>query len=184
MLEAPDKTTTIPAAEIMSSPVIACHGDAYFEEVADLLADHRISGVPVVEETGEMVGVISERDLAHALGGPLVRLCLGRPSHHQPLGNIARIPREARRARDIMTPDPYTAHPETPLVALAEIMYKEEINRIPILAGKQLVGIVTRGDVLAAISGLNRHPRTYQEPAHIVGSRSHIGTPQWTDRES
>lgn len=168
----------IPAVEIMTSPVIACHGDAYFEEVADLLAEHRISGVPVVEDGGAIIGVISERDLAHALGGPLVRLCIGRPSHRKLSEDaLERIPREARRARDIMSSDPIVARPETPLSALAEIMYKEQINRIPILANGQIVGIVTRGDVLAAIAGLNHHLRTEERPPRIVGSAFRAGTP-------
>lgn len=160
-----------PAREIMSSPGIACREEALFEEVADLLADREISGMPVVNGAGEVVGVISERDLAHALGGPLIRLAIRRPVQS---GSFLRTPkgvsRGARRAQDIMTSPAVTAAPETPLSTLAKIMVDEQINRIPIVRDKSLVGVVTRGDVLTAIAGLSHREAELKEPPVVVGS--------------
>ncbi len=159
------------AREIMSSPGIACREGALFEEVADLLADREISGLPVVNENGEVVGVISERDLAHALGGPLIRLAIRRPVQS---GSFLRLPRgvddRARWAKDIMTSPAVVAHPDTPLHTLAEIMVREQINRIPIVRDKRLVGVVTRGDVLAAIAGLSHRQVELEEPPVVIGS--------------
>lgn len=164
------------AARIMTSPVVACREDAYFEEVADLLAERDISGVPVVDGAGRLTGVISERDLAHVLGGPLVRLAVRRPvlRRHVTVA-VSDLPREARRARDIMTTDPITAQPDTPTHTLAEIMLKEQINRVPIVHAGRLVGIVTRGDVLGAVSGLNHHEISLEEPPSLVGVGSEGG---------
>ena len=159
------------AREIMSSPAIACREEALFEEVAELLADREISGFPVVNPDGDVVGVISERDLAHALGGPLIRLVIRRPVH---TGPFLRGPRGvaggARRAEDIMTSPAVVAHPDTPLHTLAEILVEEQINRIPIERDKRLVGVVTRGDVLAAIAGLSHREAELEEPPVVIGS--------------
>src|SRR5665809_47069 len=74
----------IRAADIMSTPAIACRPDTLVEDVTGLLADREISGIPVVNGDGEVVGVISERDIAHALGGPLMRLVLRGPERTGP----------------------------------------------------------------------------------------------------
>src|SRR5688500_12034625 len=66
------------ARQIMSAPAVACSEDATFEEVATLLTDREITGMPVVDRHGSVVGVISERDLAREWGGPLARLSIGR----------------------------------------------------------------------------------------------------------
>lgn len=159
------------AGHIMSSPGIACREDAWFEEVAELLADREISGVPVVNNEGVVTGVISERDLAHALGGPLIRLAIRRPVHSGPFLRLPRgISPGARRARDIMTSPAVTAHPDTPIRTLAEIMVKDRVNRIPIVRAGRLVGVVTRTDVLGAVAGLDRRKVETEEPPVVAGS--------------
>jgi CBS domain-containing protein len=158
------------AREVMSKPAIACREHTHFEEVASLLADREISGMPVVDADNRVVGVISERDLAHALGGPLIRLAIRRPVHSGPfLRNTRGTNEAARYAADIMTTPAIVAHPETPLHALAEIMVKEEINRIPVVRDGRLMGVVTRGDVLAAIAGLVEDRSGLDETPIVIG---------------
>ena len=157
------------AADIMSTPAIACRPETFFEEVAELLADREISGMPVVGEDGEVVGVISERDLAHALGGPLMRLVLRRPVRSGPFLREP-APPSGSRAQDIMTAPAMLAHPETPVHTLAEIMVKEQLNRIPIVRSNRLIGVVTRGDVLAAVAGLDHGAVKLVQPPVVVGS--------------
>ncbi|MGH2826941.1 MAG: CBS domain-containing protein [Actinomycetota bacterium] len=159
------------AADIMSTPAIACRPETFFEEVAELLADREISGMPVVNGEGEVVGVISERDLAHALGGPLMRLVLRRPVRSGPFLREP-VPRGGNRAQDFMTAPAMFAHPETPVHTLAEIMFKEQLNRIPIVRANRLVGVVTRGDVLAAVAGLFQGGVKRVQPPVVIGSGS------------
>ena len=167
----PVSATKVVARDVMSSPAIACREDAWFDEVAELLADREISGVPVVDDDGVVTGVISERDLAHALGGPLIRLAIRRPVH---TGPFLRLPRatspRARRARDIMTSPAITVRPDTPLHTLAEIMVKEHVNRIPVARSGHLIGVVTRIDVLGALAGLDHRQVEIDEPPVVVGS--------------
>lgn len=166
----PPSTRELVARDIMSSPGIACREEAHFEEVAELLADREISGVPVVNRAGEVTGVISERDLAHALGGPLIRLAIRRPVHSGPFLRLPRgIAPGAQRVRDIMTSPAITAHPNTRMHTLARTMVKERVNRIPIVRAGHLVGVVTRNDILRAIVGLT-DKRKDEEPPVVVGS--------------
>jgi len=164
-----ERTDRLRASDIMSTPALACRPEALFEEVAELLAVREISGMPVVDGDDELVGVISERDLAHALGGPLIRLVLRRPVHTGPFLRES-VAREGSRVQDIMTAPATVAHPDTPVRTLAEIMVKEQVNRIPIVRANRLIGVVTRGDVLAAVADLVHGSVKPEEPPVIVGS--------------
>ncbi|MDP9234300.1 MAG: CBS domain-containing protein [Actinomycetota bacterium] len=157
-------------ADLMTAPAIACRDEALFEEIADVLADRDISGMPVVDKLGQVVGVISERDLAHALGGPMVRLALRRSNHGPRRPAIDRGSWGQRRAKDVMTSPPVTVSPQTRLDEVARLLRVHKINRIPVVDGARLVGVVTRGDVLAAIAHLEHRQIDLTLPAELVGS--------------
>lgn len=157
------------AADVMTSPAIACRHDAYFEEVADLLSDREISGMPVLDEKGRLVGVISERDLAHALGGPLVRLAVKRHNHGPFLRELKDVPRHARRAKDIMSTPPITVDPDAGLADVAAMLISNQINRAPVVSEGRLVGVVSRGDVLAAVGHLERQRALREQPPIVLG---------------
>lgn len=157
------------AREVMTAPAVACREDAFFEEVAETLAERDISGMPVVDRDGRVVGVVSERDLAHAVGGPLVRLAVRRHSRHA-LHAVAELPREARRAREIMTSPPVTVDASAPLEDVARAMRIHQVNRVPVLEHGRLAGVVTRGDVLGALARLDHRPIDLTAPPVLVGS--------------
>jgi CBS domain-containing protein len=158
------------ARDIMTAPALACRDEAYFEEVAEFLADRDISGMPVVDATGRVVGVISERDLAHALGGPMVRLAVRRHNHGPFMRELGDTPRGLRRAKDIMTSPPTTVGPDTQLDEIARLLRIHQINRIPVIDEGRLVGVVTRGDVLAAIAQLGHAAIDLTKEPVLVGS--------------
>jgi CBS domain-containing protein len=157
------------ARDVMTAPAVACRDEAFFEEVAEILADRDISGMPVVDRAGKVVGVISERDLAYALGGPMVRLALRRHNEH-PLHGVAELPRGARRAREIMTTPALTVSADEPLEDVARLMRLHQVNRIPVVADGALVGVVTRGDVLGAVAHLEHQAIDLTSPPVLVGS--------------
>lgn len=157
------------ARDVMTAPAVACRDEAFFEEVAEILAERDISGMPVVDRDGQVVGVISERDLAYALGGPMVRLALRRHNEH-PLHGVAELPRGARRAKEIMTTPALTATAEAHIEDVARLMRLHQVNRIPLVEQGQLIGVVTRGDVLGALAHLEHQPIDLTSPPVLVGS--------------
>jgi CBS domain-containing protein len=164
-----ENTTRLVVRDVMSAPAIACRAEAFFEEVAQILSDRDISGMPVVDRAGQIVGVISERDLAHALGGPMVRLSLRRHSK-RPLHGVTGLPRGARRAKDIMTTPAVTIPPGTDLDVAARLLHLFEISRIPVVEEGRLLGVVTRGDVLGAIAHLKHTKIDLTAPPVLVGN--------------
>ena len=125
------------AKDVMTTPVIAVRTSDTVGRVARTLLRHRISGVPVLDDFGLMVGIVSEGDL---------------------------LARRADRftAEDVMTPTVFTADEGTPVTEVARRMVRHQINRIPIVRGEELVGIVTRADVL------NEHAETSERDAEVV----------------
>jgi len=158
------------ARDVMTAPAVACRDEAFFEEIAEVLADRDISGMPVVDASGRVVGVISERDLAHALGGPMVRLAVRRHNHVPFTRSLGEMPREGRRAKDIMTSPPVIVGPESRLGEIARLMRVHQVNRVPVVDSGGLIGVVTRGDVLGAIGHLEHAEIDLTRPPVLVGS--------------
>jgi CBS domain-containing protein len=136
--------------DIMVTPPIVCRATDQFERVVDILADQRITGMPVVDNAGELVGVVSERDLAYVLGGALVRLALRRKGSGESLPAAVDLPRDQRRVQDIMSTPPIVIAPTASTTDAARLMATERINRLPVVQDSNLIGVITRTDVLAS----------------------------------
>lgn len=158
------------AGDVMTAPAVACRDEAFFEEVAEMLADRDISGMPVVDASDRVVGVISERDLAHALGGPMVRLAVRRHNHGPFMRDLRDMQRGIRRAKDVMTSPAVTVGLDAHLDEMARLMRVHQINRVPVVDSGRLVGVVTRGDVLCAIAHLDHTVIDLTRPLVVVGS--------------
>ncbi|MGW1362223.1 CBS domain-containing protein [Streptomyces chartreusis] len=137
---------------VMTTEVVRAEYGTPFKEVARLLRDHRISGLPVVDDDEKVIGVISETDL-------MVRQAQT-PDPYEPkkrfsLDRLTRAGREravkarARTAGQLMTQPPVTAHADDTIVEAARTMAQHHIERLPVLDEEhRLVGIVTRRDLL------------------------------------
>jgi tRNA nucleotidyltransferase (CCA-adding enzyme) len=122
----------VRARDIMSSPVVTVRDSARVAEARQELARHKHNGMPVVDAGGRLVGVISRRDIEHAL--------------RHDLGDAA--------VSGFMTRPALTATPDATLGELEGIVLEHDVGRVPIVVGEALVGIVTRTDLVRA-----RHPR-------------------------
>ena len=140
------------AGSVMTAPAVSCREEAFFEEVAQILADVDISGLPVVDGSGRITGVVSERDLVHALGGPMVRLALRRDNHGELPFPISELPRSRRRARHVMSTPPIVVGPDTNVREMARLLNAHRISRLPVVEQGRPVGVLTRGDLLGVLA--------------------------------
>ncbi|MFE0521591.1 CBS domain-containing protein [Streptomyces sp. NPDC058954] len=137
--------------DVMTQEVVRAHGETPFKQVARLLSDKRISGLPVVDDEEKVVGVISETDLlqhqTHQDDG------YGHRRVHRPRltlsARTAAAKARARTADHLMSRPAITATPDHYVTEAAQIMREHGVERLPVVDDKnRLVGIVTRGDLL------------------------------------
>ena len=139
------------AAEIMTKEVVTVRPDASVGDVAALLLERKISAVPVIDDDGHVVGIVSEGDL------------LGQPPSDRPRAWWLRLFTErtvcleeiatARhlKAYDVMTKPVVAVVDHTPVDVLATLMRRRMVKRVPVLREGKLVGIVSRTDLLEAL---------------------------------
>lgn len=142
--------------DVMTTDVVTVTPDTGFGEIVELLLDHGISGLPVVDADGALVGMVTEADLVS-------REAYG-PERRRPLGLVLdylrdRDPAWVRKAsgttaRDLMTREVTTASPDDELRVIARVLLESGHRRLPVVrADGRLAGIVSRRDVLASVDG-------------------------------
>ncbi|MGW9031202.1 CBS domain-containing protein [Streptomyces sp. NPDC055722] len=137
---------------VMTSDVVSAAYGTPFKEVARLLADHRISGLPVIDEDDKVIGVISETDLMARQAetpDPFDPPRHSRLAALTPAGRRQTAKAQARTAGQLMTRPPVTVHADNTIVEAARTMARSHVERLPVLDEEdRLVGIVTRRDLL------------------------------------
>ncbi len=140
------------AVDVMTPHVICVGPQASAKSIAKLMADRGISGVPVIDSTKRVIGMISEGDL-------LRRIETGtEPDHAWWLAMKAStetmtreyVQSHARRAKDIMTRDVVTISPNTELSEVATLLETKHIKRVPVVKNDKLIGIVSRANLIRA----------------------------------
>jgi CBS domain-containing protein len=142
------------ARDVMVSPVVTVKPCASVKEVAKLLLEQRISAVPVVDDQGKVVGIVSEGDLLHRFEVGTERRrswwLLGLTREETLAAEYVKA--HARKVADVMTSTVITATPDTPLHELATLMEINSVKRVPIVKDGQLVGIVSRANLVQAVA--------------------------------
>jgi CBS domain-containing protein len=148
------------AHQIMTPQVITVGADTTIVDAAKLMLRHHISGLPVVDDKGGLIGIISE--------GDFIRRAETGTQHKRVrwlsfLTGTDRIAAEfchehGRKVGEIMTPNPRTVTEGTPLGEVVRIMETNNVKRLPVMRGDRMVGIISRSDFLGALANL----------AHIV----------------
>jgi CBS domain-containing protein len=147
--------------DVMTSPVVSVEPDASIWQAMRIMLQRHISGLPVIDQHGRLVGIVSEGDfLRRAETGTQRR----RPSWLEFLVGPGRLADEytrthGRKVREVMTPDPLTVREETPLDEVVRTMEKRRIKRLLVVRGDQVVGIVTRANLVHALAGVARELR-------------------------
>jgi CBS domain-containing protein len=144
------------AHQIMTKKVIAVTPHTSIQDAAQIMLQTHVSGLPVVDDAGKLVGIISESDF---LRRGEIGTCRRRTAWLQFFlgpGSAAAdfVHERGRKVEDVMTQDPVTVGEETPLEDLVRLMEKKDIKRLPVMRGKALAGIVTRSNLLQAVASL------------------------------
>jgi CBS domain-containing protein len=116
------------ASDIMTRSVCTIQPEASAQQAAQLLYQKRISGAPVVNAQGQLIGMITEADI------------------------ISKVNREGLRVADIMTHELIVVTEETPVGEIAQLLTERKIKRVPVVRDGKLVGIVSRADIVHAVA--------------------------------
>ena len=136
--------------DVMTKNVIKIREDADFNEVATLLSEHRISGLPVVDGQDRVMGMITEADVLAMAGmkkghvfKDIITHILGEPLSGQ---------KESKRLRDVMTSPAITTGPESDIREIALTLDEKRIKRLPVVDEQgRLIGVISRADIVRAI---------------------------------
>jgi len=144
--------------DIMTINVISIGADESVAKAASLMLQNRISGLPVVDTEGELVGMVTEGDF-------LRRRELGTQRRRRKWlefivgpGKLAEdyVRTSGRKVEDVMTPDPWTISEDDTLEAIVEMMERHHIKRLPVTQCGRMVGIVSRANLMHALATVAR----------------------------
>jgi CBS domain-containing protein len=142
------------ASDVMTTAVVTIAPETNVRHIAQLMLRHRVSALPVVDDAGKLVGIVSEGDL-------MQRTELGARPHTSwwlrlisGSENIAEqyVKHAGQRAKDVMTKEIIWVDERTPLSSIAAILEEKRIKRVPVVKEGMMVGIVSRADLLHAIA--------------------------------
>ncbi|MCC8978325.1 CBS domain-containing protein [Bradyrhizobium acaciae] len=144
------------AHQIMARNVLSTTPDSTILDAANIMLQHRVSGLPVIDHDGTLVGIITEGDFLHRseLGTErkrnwLMTFILGPGKWAEDY-----VLEHGRKVSEIMTPAPFTVAEDAPLTTVVELMEKNNVKRLPVVSGGKLVGIITRSNLLRTVARL------------------------------
>jgi CBS domain-containing protein len=161
------------AMDVMTTQVVTVSPETSIQELAKLLSERAISGVPVVDVDNRVVGVVSEGDLLHRAETGTERRTERRRSRW--LDSLAEdrdlardyIKSHARKVADVMTRDVITVTDTTDLAHVANLLETKRIKRVPVLRNGILVGIVSRANLVRALAAAPAEAATAEDDRSI-----------------
>ena len=176
------------ARDIMVMNVITVSPEASVREVANLLLSNRISALPVVNERGALLGIISEGDLARRAEQDTDYrrswwLEVFTAKSKEALAKEY-VKSHARRVKDLMTRAVITAGPSTSLRDIAALLEKNRIKRVPIVAKGKVVGIVSRANLIQALASSRKESESSTTSDSMIRKRimGQFKSAQWSRR--
>lgn len=175
------------AKDVMTRHVISVAPDASILEALRLMLGHKISGLPVVDQNGTLSGIVTEGDFLRRAETDTERR---RPRWLEFLlgpGMIAGdyVRSHARRVDEVMTSEVFTITEEMPLRDIVTLMEKHRIKRLPVMRGDELVGIVSRANLLRALAGVAAEIAPGPKTDETIRNRvlAELEAQRWTPRD-
>jgi CBS domain-containing protein len=142
--------------DIMTKELITVSPQTEIAGAAKLLLEKRINGLPVIDDSGKLVGILCQSDLVaqqKSIPIPSVYTLL---DSFIPLTSLKRIDKEVRKiaalkVEQAMTPNPVTVGPETDIEDVARLMVDKKYHTLPVMEGDKIVGVVGKEDVLKTL---------------------------------
>ena len=143
-------------SDIMTRKVLSIEQNANVSQAVHSMLQNRISGLPVVDADGHLVGIVTEGDFLRRVETTTERR---RPQWLEFLIGPGKLADEyvhthARKVAEVMTREPYTVTEDTPLEDVVQLMEKHRIKRVPVVRGQLLVGIVSRANLLHSLASI------------------------------
>lgn len=148
---------TVSAGSIMTTPAITVEPHTNLADIAKLLAEKHISGIPVCSSDGTLLGMVSEDDILKPLRESVRQRrdwWLGMIAEGETISDhlLDALRPDNRTAEDIMVRHVITADENETLPRLAELIVRYRIKRVPVLRDGQVVGVVSRSDLIRALA--------------------------------
>ncbi|MBK6695165.1 MAG: CBS domain-containing protein [Myxococcales bacterium] len=152
-------TTTLNVSEVMTRNVLTADAEWSVDELRDFLLEYSISGAPVTDRQGKLLGVVSTTDLlrsasegaATTLDQTLYAYSLDRPLPHEDLRGLDVRALSAMKVREIMTPMVFEVRASAPVREAAETMTRGRIHRVFVTDGGKVVGVVSALDLVRVL---------------------------------
>jgi len=144
------------AGDLMARDVAVVHPETSLLEAVRLMAGRHISGLPVLDDTGTIVGMLSEGDLVRWHEGYTQRqarwLDMLAEGTEVAAAFLVEIRDQHRKVRSVMAPGAITVTEEVPARVVAHLMHEKNIKRVPVVRNGKLVGIIARSDLIRALA--------------------------------
>jgi CBS domain-containing protein len=147
----------LQARDIMTKEVITVSPETRVSDLAQTLAGKKLGGVPVVDAEGRLVGIVTQSDLVARIQELELPPALNILDFHLYLQIPSHLFRKVEKmlgttVADIMSPNPLTVSPDTPVPRIAALMDQQKIHTLPVLEGGKIVGIIGKIDLIRALA--------------------------------
>jgi CBS domain-containing protein len=175
-------------ADVMTTHVVSVAPDDSILKCVRLMLEYRISGLPVIDANGSLVGIVTEGDFLRRAEAGTERK---RPRWLEFFAGPGRLADEyvhshGRKVAEVMTPDPVAITEDTPVEEVVRLMEQRRIKRLPVVRGNNVIGIVSRANLLHALAAVGREAPPAARDDETIRARilGELGKQPWAPRDS
>jgi CBS domain-containing protein len=160
-------------SDIMTRGVISVTPDEMIDVAIELMLSNHVSGLPVIDHSGRLVGILTEGDL---LRRPEIGTQRGRSRWRDAFVGArgttqTYVHSHGVRVKDVMAPEPAVVTEDTPLIEVVRLMETRNVKRLPVMRGREVIGIVSRANLIGALLKIYREANRAPANDKVVRTR-------------